>query len=103
NMPGPAQFRRVDKWIDQGLDGPGPVLCGNACGTAMSEQVDRYGERRFMQGGIVADHQFKSKLVTMLFRQRHTDQATAMFGHEVYNLRRDRRRSRYEISFILTV
>src|SRR5688500_14445844 len=81
-----AEVRRCGGSIDQGLDGFGPVMRRNACGTTISKQVDRYGECSFMKRCIVIDHQAELQLFTTVFQQRGAYKSPAEFAHKIDDL-----------------
>src|SRR5690349_9453536 len=86
-MSGPTQFMWAGKRVNKRLDRFGAVMSRNTCRTAMSQKVHRHCKGGFMKGSIIADHHVQLQLIAAFFRQRYTDQATAMFGHKVHSLR----------------
>src|SRR4051812_43271234 len=75
----------------------------DARGAAMTQQVYRHGKGRFVQGGVVVDHQFQPELVAAVFKQGNADQAAAMLAHEVDHFGGHVAGGSDEVALVLTV
>src|SRR5690606_13861168 len=103
DMAGAAKLFRFDIGIDKCLDGFRTVRRGNSSCTAITLQVDRYREIRFINSRVVAHHEVQVECFASLLGKRHTHQATAVVGHEIDNLWRCITCSCDEIPLVLTV
>jgi len=67
DVPRPGEVGRRSRRVDQGPDGQGPIMSGDAGGGAVPV-VDRHGERGPHGFGVVADHQGQIEVVGPPFR-----------------------------------
>ena len=75
----------------------------DARGAAVAEQVDRHGEGRAQQRGVVLFHHVEPQFGAPLLRQRGAEHAASLLEHEVHDFGRDFLRRDDEIALVLTV
>ena len=63
DVSGLAQFVGLRLWINECLDGFGPIAGRNAGGASVPHQVDRDGERRFVGRVVGLHHQIQFQFV----------------------------------------
>ena len=78
------------------------VRRGDARGHAM-RGLDRYGEVRAVHRAVDSRHRRQVELPRSRFGDRHADQATTIFGHEIDRLGRDAIRGHDQIALVLAV
>src|SRR5579859_5488987 len=102
NVAGARKILRACFRIDGGEDGDGAVACADA-GRDPDACVDCFGERSAVHAGVNGRHEREVKLVAAVFRERHTDEASAELGHEVDGVRRDFFGGHGEVAFVFAV
>lgn len=75
----------------------------DARGAAVAEQVDRHGEGRAQQRGVVLFHHVEPQFGAPLLRQRGAEHAASLLEHEVHDFGRDFLRRDDEVAFVLAV
>ncbi len=88
-MSGPGVVAGFGVRIGEVPDARGAVVCADAGGAAVTDEIDGDGEGRFVQGGIGIDHEGQVQFFGPFFLDRSTDQAAAVHSHEVDDLRCD--------------
>ena len=88
--------------IDGHLDGARPVGRGDAGADAFAG-LDRLGEGGLEAGRVLGDHGAEVELVAPPWRQRQTDQAAAVGGHEVDRLGCDELGGHREVALVLAI
>ena len=100
---GPSQLAWLGVGTNQGLDGFGPVACGDARGATMPHQIDGDRERRFEGRVVGLDHQAQLEFVASRLEKRGANEPSAVGGHEVDDFWRCVTRSNEKVPFVLTV
>ena len=103
NMSWPSQIRRFCFRICQRTDCHCSVIHGNTCGTTTSNQIDRNGERRFVQRRIICNLHLQFQFRTSVFANRCAKFSTTVTNHKIYFFGSDFFRRNYEIALIFTV
>ena len=103
DMTRAAEVFRTVSGLRQRLDGGGTVVHGNACGTAMSQQVHRHREGRAQQGGVVVDLHLQVQLTATVSTHRCTQHSTTVLHHEIHLLRCYLLCGNNKISFIFAI
>ncbi len=82
--------------------GVGPVCGGNACRHARGG-LDGGGEIGAVYGAVFAHHRAQGEPISMVLRDRHADESTAKFRHEIDGLGGHKWRGQNEIALIFPV
>ena len=89
--------------VGQRADRRGAVVDRDARGAVVAQQVDRHGEGRAQQRGVVLLHHVEPQFVAAFLRQRGAQHAAALLEHEVHDFGRDLLRRDDEVAFVLAV
>ena len=103
DMTRAAEVLRTVPRLRQRLDGGGTVVHGNACGTAMSQQVHRHREGRAQQRGVVVDLHLQVQLTAAFGTHRCTQHSTTVLHHEIHLLRCNLLSCNNKIAFIFAI
>ena len=102
DMPGFHEIRRLGPGGDQGLDGAGAVMGGDAGGGPFAG-FHAHAEGRFEGAGVVLDHLGYVQAVQAFPFEGRADEAPAVGGHEGDGFRRHMLGREGEISFVFAV
>ena len=102
-VSGAAQFFGLRGRIDQRADRLGPVGHGDSGRASLRSQVDRDGERGFVQRRVVGDHHRQVQLLAARFGQRSADQPAPVGRHEIDDFGRDLFAGDDEVALVLAV
>ena len=103
DVPRAAEVGGPGRGVGQGAYGGGAVMDRDARGAAVAEQVDRHGEGRAQQRGVVLFHHVEPQFGAPLLRQRGAEHAASLLEHEVHDFGRDFLRRDDEVAFVLAV
>ena len=103
DMSRTAQVGRLCRRVGQRTDGRGAVVDRDARSAVVAQQVDRYGEGRAEQRGVVFLHHIETQFGAAFLRQGCAQHAAAFFEHEVYDFGGDLLRRDDEVAFVLSV
>jgi hypothetical protein len=103
DVPGTTEVGWFGFGIDERFDGFGAVGGRDACGTAVSNEVDRDSEGSLMERGILAYHEVEAKLFAAVFNDGSAYEPAAILGHKVDDFGGGIPRSGDEIAFVLAV
>ena len=103
DMSWTAQIGGFRLGIGQRTDRGGAVVDRDARGAVVAQQVDRHGERRAQQRGVVLLHHVETQFGTAFLRQRGAQYAAALLEHEIHDFGGDLLRGDDEIALVFAV
>ena len=103
DMSRTAQIGGFRFGIGQRADRCGAVVDRDARGAVVAQQVDRHGERRAQQRGVVLLHHIEAQLGAAFLRQRGAQYAAALLEHEIHDLGSDLLRGDDEVALVFAV
>ena len=98
-----SEVRGTGFGVGQSADRGGAVVDRDARRASLAQQIDRNGEGRSEQRGVVLLHHVQFELGATLLRQRCAQDATALLKHEIHDLGGDLFRGDDEIALVFAV
>ena len=89
--------------VGQCPQGRRAVVDRNARSAAFAQQIDRHGERRAEQRGVVRLHHVEFELCAALFGKRGTQHTATVLEHEIDDFGRHLLGCYDEVAFVFTV
>ena len=103
DVPRAAQVGGLRRGVGQRADRRGAVVDRDARSAVVAQQVDRHGEGRAQQRGVVLLHHVEAQLGAAFLRQRGAQYAAALFEHEIHDFGGDLLRGDDEVALVFAV